>query len=938
MVSVFCAIVSLLLAASPPGVTGAERPLFDYRRIGLENGLTVITLEDFSCPIVAVHLWYHVGSKDEDPQRQGFAHMFEHMMFRGTDRLGPTDHFDHIRRTGGNCNAYTAFDQTVYVQSLPANQLELALWLEAERMTFLKIDQTAFDTERKVVEEERRLGLNRPYGDVPEKLLGQMLTVHPYRWLPIGNIAHLRASSTANLRDFWTRFYVPNNATLVIVGAARHADAQRLARKYFGWIPRCPDPPRVNVHEPEIAEPKAIAIKAENAPTPIVGVVFRTVPQGNDEHVALQMLGQILGGGQSSRLYRALVADTQTAVFAGSASFALEQDGIFAAGAALAPFGADSKKALAMINAEIQRLRAQPVTADELTKARNQMLQGVTTQNLTIVSKASALGSAAVLEGDVERVNRQSEAIRAVTAERLLELATKYLDPQRAYTISIERNLLGSIFGKKKSAEEDAPITAEAETSPPPPGRAGLERPGDWPTAPPAAPPNAVAVSPTYESETLPNGLKLIVVKNDEVPYVSVQLGFSSGAWSDAKPGVAALAMQMLTKGTKKHSEAELAKELETYAIALNGSANLDTASVSAGCLREHVGRAVGLLAEAVREPTFPEDEFSKLRRQIRTGLTISSAEPSYVADRELRRRLYGQHPYARNPGGEIADLDALDAEELAPWHAQHVRPDLATLIFSGDIDMNSAKKLVQEHLGDWRGEGPRPQPSLPAPPKPGPTQIYLVDKPGVQSQIRVAQLGMTRADPDYFTTRVVAGYFGGAFSSRLNETIRVKLGLTYGARGGWSTDRFAGKFEVSTFSKVDSTGQTVKAIFDELARLQSEPPTDDELSKTKSFIVGSFPGDRETPQQVAGDLWLIESQGLPRDYFEQLLRGVAETSRDACTQLVQKRVRPDQMIVVVVGPAALIKPQLESIAPVTVVPPEPMGGGDQDDADADKD
>src|SRR5438067_1430820 len=221
------ALAALLGATAAPA---ADAPLFPYRDTTLANGLRVLSLEDFSCPVVAVHLWYHVGSKDELPERQGFAHMFEHMMFRGTDRLGPEDHFKFIRRTGGDCNAYTAFDQTVYVQELPAHQLELALWLEAERMAFLRIDQASFDVERKVVEEERRLGLNRPYGSVPEKLLAELYRDHPYRWSPIGKIPHLRAAAVQELRDFWQRYYVPNNATLVVVAAVTHDDVLRLAK------------------------------------------------------------------------------------------------------------------------------------------------------------------------------------------------------------------------------------------------------------------------------------------------------------------------------------------------------------------------------------------------------------------------------------------------------------------------------------------------------------------------------------------------------------------------------------------------------------------------------------------------------------------------------------------------------------------------------------
>ena len=271
--------------------------MYDYRDLTLDNGLRVVTLEDHSCPIVAVHLWYHVGSKDERSERQGFAHMFEHMMFRGTDRLGKTDHFDFIRRTGGDCNAYTAFDQTVYIQTLPANQLELALWLEAERMGFLRIDQANFDTERKVVEEERRMGLNQPYGSLPEKALAEIFKVHPYGWSPIGKISHLRASAAQELRDFWTRYYVPNNATLVVVGDIKHEEVQQQAKKYFGWMPREAEPSRVAVREPMPQQAREVTLAEDNAPAPIVALGWRTVPSPHDDAIPLELLGVILGQG-----------------------------------------------------------------------------------------------------------------------------------------------------------------------------------------------------------------------------------------------------------------------------------------------------------------------------------------------------------------------------------------------------------------------------------------------------------------------------------------------------------------------------------------------------------------------------------------------------------------------------------------------------------------
>jgi len=499
----------------------AGKGLFDYRQIKLSNGLTVITLEDFSCPIVAVQLWYHVGSKNEDPNRQGFAHMFEHMMFRGTDILGPTDHFSFIRRVGGTTNGHTGFDRTVYDETLPANQLELALWLEAERMAFLKIDQESFDTERKVVEEERRMRVNQPYGTLVDQLLPQLYKVHPYRWPPIGNIAHLRATSVPELRAFWTRYYVPSNATLIIVGAVKHEKAQRLAKKYFGWIPRYNEPPRITIREPEFKGPRLVTIKEDNAPAPGVGVIYHTVPIRDEDTVALEILTKILGGGHSSRLYRELVAQKQLAVGAESFMWSLEQDGLLAAGAVMPPFGSDPNKVLGIIKKHIARLRTEPVTKHELTKAKNQMLRSVVTQNLTIASKADTLGSAAVDIGDVSSVNRQIDEIRKVTRGDILRVASKYLAPKRALEVMVKRNLLGALT-KKRTDEENAPITGKREEVAPKPGRSGEVRPKDFPRKAPSAPISPAKLTPAYSSRVLNNGLKVLVVPNHEVPFVSV--------------------------------------------------------------------------------------------------------------------------------------------------------------------------------------------------------------------------------------------------------------------------------------------------------------------------------------------------------------------------------------------------------------------------------
>ena len=918
------ACLIFLLAGNIGAVTDFEAGTLDYRESVLQNGLRVITLEDFSCPIVAVDLWYHVGSKDENPERQGFAHMFEHMMFRGTDKLGPTDHFDYIRQVGGDCNGYTSFDQTVYIETVPANQLELALWLEAERMSFLKIDQAAFETERQVVEEERRLRLNAPYGTLEEKALEELFKVHPYRWPPIGKIPHLRAATVPELRAFWNQYYVPNNATLVIAGAVKHEEARALAERYFGWIRPGTAPPRITVREPLPEEPREINLKIENAPVPLVGIAFRTVPLGHPDRVPLELLTTILGGGNSSRAYRSLVARKQLAVGVQCMNISMEQDGVIALGAAFTPVGGRMDETLAALKVELERARKRKVSAQELEKARNQMLRDLVTENLYVANKARTLGSASVLEGGAARVNERLAAVRAATTDDLQRVARQYLDPDKALTFRVERNLEGMFTKGRTNPEDEAPITGQPETEPPPPGRTGEMRPPDYPTTPPLKDALDFDPTPRFREQILKNGLKVVVVENHEVPFVSLSLHLRSGAWCEDKPGCAAMTLSMLRRGTSKHGEGELAEALEAAAINLYGQASMDDAEVSASCMTDQVERATELMAEIILTPAFDTSEFEKLRKEVITDLAINANEPSYIADREMRHRLYGEHPYARTVQGEVSDVRALTPEDARAWWSTFARPDLAWLCFSGDITMDRAAELAGRFLGDWTSKGEKPERDVLPLSDSAPTHIYLVDKEGDQSQIRIARKGITRNDPGYFTSRVVNGYFGGAFGSRLNETLRVKKGLTYGARGGYTAYRMAGEFVLSTFTKIASTPEAVQAGLEEIRRLQGEAPSQKELDHTKAYILGSFAGDRETPQATIADLWLMESEGLPGDYLRRLLEGVRITDAPACTAFARNTLSPETFVIVVVGPAAELKDKLETIAPVTVVSPEP--------------
>jgi len=892
--------------------------LFDYREITLDNGLKVITLEDFSSPIVAVQVWYHVGSKNEDPQRQGFAHMFEHMMFKGTDRIGPSDHFELLRRIGARTNGYTSFDKTVYLETVPADQVELALWLEAERMAFLKIDQEAIDTERRVVEEELRMKENEPYGNVYKKIADALFTRHPYRWTPIGNIAHLRASGAQEMRDFWNTYYVPNNATLLIVGAIQHEQAQRLAQTYFGWIQRRTDPPRPTLREPRPGRRRELMIDDEIAPTPLCGMVWRTVPHGHPDELALDFLSQILGGGDSSRLYRDLVADEQLAVMAMAWTYNLEQDGVFAAGAMLKPNG-QPDLILNSITTHLRRIQAEGVTEAELEKARNNILKQVVTENLTIESKASLLGTASMIQGNTEKANEILKQIHTVTREDIRRAAKRYLKENQELIVIVKQNTEG------KKDDEQAPLTAVRELDAPPPGRPGEQRPADFPKTPPIASVQPARITPQYTESLLDNGLKVQVVKNHEVPFVSVMLGLPYGAWCEEKPAAASMAFSMLTRGTERYSEAQLAEELERRAIRISGQATLDTGTVFMDCLTDRLNEGMHFLAEIVLRPAFEETEFGKLRQQKAAALAVRQQSPEYQAEKILRERLFGQHPYAKAAEGQVEDLQNLSPADLRSYWNQFARPEEAVLIFAGDIEDDKALTLAKTYFGSWNNQTALPSVNLPQIPSGDSRRIWLLDQPGSsQAQIRAGQIGITRHDqPDYFISRIVGSYFGGSFNSRLNQTIRVEKGLTYGAWGSYIAQNLAGYFVVNTFTKTESAVETIQTIFDLLEDLKTNPPTETELNDSKTYIAGSFLLYRETPQQIAEDLWLIESQNLGKDYLDRLFETVRQTGPQDCVNLVRQTLRPEEMVIVVVGEAEALAGPLEAIGPVTRISAE---------------
>ncbi|NLX20840.1 MAG: insulinase family protein [Phycisphaerae bacterium] len=868
----------------------------------LDNGLRIMTMEDRRVPIVSVQIWYHVGSKDEDPERQGFAHMFEHMMFRGTDRIGPQDHFRYLQQVGARVNGYTSFDQTVYWQVLPAAHLDLALWLEAERLGRLRIDEEYFAAEREVVKEELRMRvLNRPYGSLREEIYKAAFTQHPYRWTPIGRLDHLNAATADELKEFFRTYYTPNNATLVVVGDVTRQEVLAKARDYFGDLPRGPEPPRLSVVEPPFAGPQTVEL-TDKAPSPLVACVFRSPPARDEEAIVVDVLARILGSGQSSRIHRGLVQGRRIAVNATAYAHPLEQAGLLVMTATLKPDASVETGEQALID-EIQKLLEQGIDDAEVDKARNQALAAYVRAGETVQDRASQLGYAAVILGDANRVNTNLARLRTVTRVDIMAAARRVLADHNRLSVLVRPDPTpragDSVADKSQAQTESIP---------------DLPRPADMPASDSS---RAVEV-PLPVVRRLDNGLRVLVVSDPAVPAVTVTFGSLSGSSADPpdQAGLAQITAHMLRRGTSRHSGDELAELLDRHGMSLAENADYEDLTVSLWMLSDHLDLGFDLLAEMVQRPSFPQEEVGNYLARSRASRAIDEKTPSTIANERLLGEIFGEHYLARPVDGTTQSLAHIAREAVVAFHKQHFLPDHAALLFAGDITVERALALAKRHFADWAGQPPIA--TYPLVPPPSPQQIALVPQPGaVQSEIRLGQtVSLTRRDPDYAAARLLSHLFGGSFSSRLNRVLRIERGLTYGARGYFDVKRDAAALRVSTFTRTDRTAEAIRTMIAEVQRLREAEFTKEELVAAQDTLIGSLQVELETPARIAAMHWNLLVWDLPPTWYTRYLADLAAVRSPAeLTAVAARLIDPQRLAIIAVGDADELAAQLGEIA-----------------------
>jgi zinc protease len=927
--ALFPALLILLLAAAAPATArAADSGKIDYTEETLPNGLRVIYAPLHQAPVVELQIFYHVGSRDERPDRQGFAHMFEHMMFRGSAHVKPQEHMRVLGAVGGMVNAYTSYDQTVYHETLPASALETALYLEADRMASFKVSDDIFATERKVVAEEWRMRyMNQPYGRLFEDFQKAAFTTHSYRWTPIGNMDQLRASRVNELQDFFNTYYLPNNAVMIVAGDIDPAAAKQLVHRYFAWIPRGPEVPREIPKEPEQTEPRHIDV-AYRAPLPAIRIGYQIPAYRSEDHDALGLLGDILGDGRSSRLQKLLVSGASPkAVQVLAGEMRLEDGGLFMVGAMVMQ-GKDPAAVEKTLLDAVAEVAAKGVTAEELEKVKTLERVALVRGRETATSISAQLGGEALLTGDPSRVNTELARMEAVTPADIQRVAAKYLQPNRSTTIRVKPDPLGkdTRIAAATQAAMDVPVVPASKPVTPRP----IAFPADWPAT---APVPQLTTKAHFEkgTETMVDGVRVIVMPDARLPLVSWSLTTRHGDYEDpkGKEGLSGLSDAMLRRGAGDMSYDALAQDLESHGISIEVGDGGDNTRLAGSCATPELGHALERSKQIFRSPTFPEAEFTKLKEQTVNELRLSQENPSAVAGNDLAAAVWGDSPLGRV--ATPATVESITLDEVKQAYARNFTREGAVLVFSGDVTVEQGEQLAKSLLEGWSEKGaPAPELHL-AGNTPAKLHIIVVDRPsGRQATVRMAIPAYDiRADEKFAGSVAGQVLSGGGIDSRLMRYVRAEKGLCYGVSGTFQPARHGGTFSATTDTAVESTADAVEAIFKVFNDLRTTDVTPEEMAMAKTRVAGAMLMGMQTIQQQAG--YRVDGilNNYPIDYFDNYPAKIAAVTNEQVREIANKYIHDGQMTIVVVAPAEQVKEQLKRLGEVEVIPmPAKREGG----------
>ena len=900
------AVVAFVAIAGAIAAFLALRPkeLIPFTQYTLPNGLRVILAEDHSAPTVGVTVAYDVGAKDDPPGREGLAHLFEHMLFNGSLNVGKGEHQYLVTAQGGTPNGATYMDQTYVWEALPSNQLDLALFLEADRMRSLRLDQPRLDTERATVIAERQQRVdNAAYGGANDAMYHLAYDRPAYKKGHLGTDAGLQAITLQEVNDFFRIFYAPNNAVLTVVGDFDPADARKKIENYFQHIPAQPPAPKIDLSETDQTAARRASLRDAFARNPRTYVGYKVPPGNSKDTEALALLGTILYDGPSSRLHQKLIKEREVAVGVGGSLDPRTGPGFLMIALQPAP-GRDEATMLKAYDEVVQQMRDQAITDADLERARTRVRLSRATALQQTVQRAALLAEFEVKFGGARHVNERSRWLAEVTPNDIRRVADQYLKPDRRSILSIVP------AGAGVPAVKAPPATAAATVS-------NIERLNRAPISK-----ETVRVSfPAAKEQTLDNGLAVMIAEDPRLPLVSVRFDIR-GAGSLTAPGanraIPLATGAMLREGTASRSSRDIAEAFDRHGVQVTIGEGNDAAAivVQATGLSDTFAAWFPVLADAVTHASFPGDELTLLKRRLVADWQSRRSASMTLATEVLDQALYGTD--AAHPLDPNAML-ALTSDQLKAWHAERYVPQNTVLAIAGSLDSANVERVVRESLGGWtRTAFSEPLPAAPAIPGP---RVFIIHRPNsVQTTLLAGARTVDRAHSDMAPLVIANRVLGGANNARLFMKLRGERGLTFGSFSTVNSFKHGGDWRAWGDFASARLPEAVEAFIAELRRIGAEPVPDAELEDAKRSITASYALALEQLPQVTTYMTTRRSYGLSKDYYDRFPDKLMAISQGDTQRVAKTYLDFSKLQIVAVGDAAQLEPLLKPLGEVTIV------------------
>ena len=890
-------VISLLMiAVLSLSLFGADDlPELKFEKYTLPNGLDVILHEDHSIPVVAVNVWYHVGSKNEKPGRTGFAHLFEHMMFQGSEHHNVM--FDEgIDKYGGSNNGSTGDDRTNYWENVPSNYLEKALWLEADRMGYLlpAVTQERLDNQRSVVMNEKRQNYDdQPYGKVGGVIREMMYpSDHPYSWQPIGKMEDLAAASLEDVKGFFREYYTPNNASLCIAGDFDPAQAKAWVEKYFGTIPPGPPVDRFEHWVPVLTEEVRVSLE-DKVQLPRLYMAWHTPPYYAPGDAEFDLLAGILASGKSSRLYKSLVYDKQIAQSVSAYQASREIGSSFHV-----TITAKEGHTLGEIEREVNRimddLLVNGFTDEELIRAKTGWEAGFVRQLQKIGGfggRADILNAYNTYLGDPGNLRWDKDRYANATAEGIMSYARKYLKNDARLVVHVDPQ------GALSPAEVAVDMNIE-------PG-AAME---------PSFNP------PDIQKTTLNNGMELYLVEDHDLPLIQTNILIKSGWASDPadRPGTSSLTADLLNEGTKSRSALQISNEILKLGINLSSGSSFDNTTISLNSLKKTYDQSLELMSDIILNPSFPQEELDRLKQMYLGQIKQESIQPFTVAFKGFLKELYGEnHPYGQpyTGTGTEESISAIERSDLVDYYRANFLPNNAAAILVGDISLDEAKTKLEKAFKNWKSGEVAEREVEPVQPL-NDTRICIIDKPGAaQSTIIVGNLIESRNDPNYLPATVVSEVLGGGSLGRLYMNLRQDKGYTYGSYSAMLSRVGQGAFIAYAQVQSEFTKESLVEFMKELRGITGEKPiSPEELTDARNALTMGFPQDFQTVNGIANQLETIITYGLPLNQWDTYINRVASVDNNTAIKVAGDYINPDALLIFIVGDREKIEPKVRAL------------------------